>query len=665
MVPTKLLLLALLVFLTYGTPAKPPINWNPSSVSQTVLIGTTSSVEVTFTAAQPLSNVSVRVVPELAAFIAVSPSEYSAIPADVPQTITLLFSVPKGTPIETLVGAIQLRGEGGINPKPLPVILQTRAASSTEIPATVALPSADRIDSVAGPESVEFVNDEIDVFVKPGTEQSEVISLAVQIGGSFLGSIPEDRMYQIEIGQLSFQGLTGILNLVRQNPNVELAIHHYLYGNSNVPNDLGYQVSYAPPLINLPAAWDTTIGSKSFGVAVVDSRFDNGNADLQSNITKAAVNTGPLNIFHGTMVAGIIGATGNNNIGIAGVMWQASLYLYSTSTTQNAEKTDGLLTIRSVGDAIRNGVRVLNRSAGIACAQIICTQDEVSALEEEDSLFVRFFQTAKQQNRDILWVFSAGNGAGNHGPGVTVQRSSPARLSASFPNVVSVSAVDSGKNLASFSNYGKDVTVAAPGVSILSLAPGGVLTEDSGTSFAAPYVAGVAGLMLSVDPHLSSFELKTTVHYSAASTGNFDAEGNEVLLLDAAHAVQVAKSAFYFPDGTNFVTINMPFARRPDRFPADLRLEDPGQAVTQNYVAASSDGKFQQTRVFNTTRDLNGAIDNYKNYFISHGWSLLADVSIPNFRVVAFQKGDQIMDVQMNLLPFKSIAIDLSVVPQV
>jgi subtilisin family serine protease len=335
-------------------------------------------------------------------------------------------------------------------------------------------------------------------------------------------------------------------------------------------------------------------------------------------------------------------------------MWRSSLHLYGVGSPMDNGPDDNLA-LKYGYKAIADGVRVVNMSFGFSCSNGGCDLQDTRALIELSNKFKTLFN----KGANVLWVCAAGNDHQDQ----TFQV--PARLSATLPNVVSVSAINQQRALTAVSNYGQ-VTVSAPGVNVPALTPNdGYTNQFGGTSASAPYVTGVAGLMLSVDSNLSAFELKTTVHYSAASTGNFDPEGKEVFLLDAAHAVEVAKSAFYLPDGSNFVTINIPFARRPDRFPVDLPLEDPGQAVTQNYVAASSDGKFQQTRVFNTTRDLNGAIESYKTYFISHGWSLLADVSISNFRVVAFQKGDQIMDVQMNLLPFKSIAIDLSVVPQV
>jgi subtilisin family serine protease len=320
-----------------------------------------------------------------------------------------------------------------------------------------------------------------------------------------------------------------------------LAFHHYFGAVAKTPNDLGFAVSYGPQLIQLPAAWDKTVGNTNIGIAVIDSVYDNDSEDLRDNITQRAINSTAVTISHGTQVAGIIGARGNNTIGIAGAMWNTSLYLYSTSLPQNPFNTDVILTIRSIGDAVRKGIRILNRSAGVFCKQIICTGDEQAMLQEEDALFFNLIESARQKQKDILWVFSAGNGAGNQGPGVTVHRSSPARLSAFLPNVISVSAVDNHKQLASFSNFGADVTVAAPGVNILSLTPGNGLTEDSGTSFAAPYVSGVAGLMLSVNNKLTAAQIKTLIQNTSDPTGSFDPEGNVVRIIDAFEAVRKAE----------------------------------------------------------------------------------------------------------------------------
>jgi|GEM_PF-6021298 len=137
---------------------------------------------------------------------------------------------------------------------------------------------------------------------------------------------------------------------------------------------------------------------------------------------------------------------------------------------------------------------------------------------------------------------------------------SPARLSAIFPNVVSASAVDDQKELWTTilnnpfctrdcgSNYGNQITVAAPGDRIHSdLFQGGCDNAESGTSLAAPYVTGVAGLILAAannaNRSLNAADMKTIIHDTAEHSGNFDPENNEILLLNAAAAVQRAMTS--------------------------------------------------------------------------------------------------------------------------
>ncbi len=520
--------------------ANSQIRWQQPQFTVNPLISTTSTVQTSFISDTGLSNAQFRVVPELAPYVSVFPSSFNNIPAGQSIPVQLIISIPKNTPVQTISGTIHLiesPGPGRTYPRPLPITLNLRMATAFEIPNSIAPASIDRIVTEPDLNGNLFVKDAINIFFKPNTPQGSIISLVAQINGVILGSFPDENMIQVQVNQEGFQNISNIINSVSQNPNVELAMHHYLQNVTKVPNDLGFQFSYGANLIELPAAWDITTGNSAVRIGVLDSAFDNNHIDLINNIARAANNTvSPNVIFHGTHVTGIIAAKGNNTQGIAGTMWNASLYLYSASDPNAPRSLDDLYLMIGMNQAVRDKVRVLNLSLGLDCK--IMTQSCAQLLNESDAFYSRFIQGANRNNPDMLWVFSAGNGKPPDYQGVNVTQSSPARLSISKANVISVSAVDSQKRIADFSMYGSGITVAAPGVNILSLAPSNVLTELSGTSMAAPYVTGVAGLLLSADSHLTGSQIKQIIQATAENTGNTDRTGNPVILLDAYKALQ-------------------------------------------------------------------------------------------------------------------------------
>jgi len=124
---TRLLLLALLFFLTLGAQNKTHVTWHPSSLSQTVFIGTSSSVDVAFTSDGDLEDVTLSVVPELASIVSVSPSTFPVIKAGETQTVTITFSATDDAEVQTLLGTIHLKQGSRTIAQPLPVSVQIQA----------------------------------------------------------------------------------------------------------------------------------------------------------------------------------------------------------------------------------------------------------------------------------------------------------------------------------------------------------------------------------------------------------------------------------------------------------------------------------------------------------------------------------------------------------
>lgn len=266
--------------------------------------------------------------------------------------------------------------------------------------------------------------------------------------------------------------------------------------------------------ISATLAWATTTGSDKVVVAVLDSGVDYNHEDLEGNMWKRPASMAPYhdeelgtiddeNGFsaidsirdpmdengHGTHCAGIIGAEGENNLGIAGVNWKVQIMPLKFMNAGGFGTTkDAIEAINYVIDRKKAGVNVRIISASWGSTQ------KSRALED----VIR-----KAYENDILFVAAAGNATANN------DRVPHYPSSYNVPNVVSVAALDRQDQLASFSNYGvKSVAVAAPGVDILSTWLGNGYEEKSGTSMATPVVAGVAALVLAEHPRMSVDELK-------------------------------------------------------------------------------------------------------------------------------------------------------------
>lgn len=233
-------------------------------------------------------------------------------------------------------------------------------------------------------------------------------------------------------------------------------------------------------------------------VCVVDTGIDKDHPDLQANImggrnfVAKGTTVDPAkwddDNGHGTHVAGTIAAI-DNSVGVVGVAPQASLLAAKALNRQGSGYLSDV--IAGIDYCVQSGAEVVSMSLG--------SNSDVQALHDAaDAAYAA----------GVLLVAAAGN---DYGGAVSYP--------AAYGSVVAASATDSSDNLASFSNVGPEVELAAPGVSVLSTYKDGGYAALSGTSMATPHVAGAAALAIQANPFLSNAEIRSLLQNTADDLG--------------------------------------------------------------------------------------------------------------------------------------------------
>jgi subtilisin family serine protease len=310
---------------------------------------------------------------------------------------------------------------------------------------------------------------------------------------------------------------------------IEWAEPNYIFRLDLVPDDPLYLTNQSAALsrIQMPAAWDLTLGRPEVVIAVLDTGVDITHPDLVEAIWTNPGETpdngvdDDANGFvddvhgwdfaagdndvaddhgHGTHVAGIAAARTNNGIGVAGVAGRATLMPVDVFGGGIGTYED---LIRAIVYATDNGAHVINMSLG------------ASSYSRGEEMAVNY-----AWERGVVVVAAAGNTCQYESP---PNNSKPPCLSDHYPaahrNVIAVAATTAGDVLASFSTRGTFVDVAAPGVGIYSTFPGGGYGSLSGTSMATPHVSGLAALVLSRNPYLSPDQVRLLIELGTEDLG--------------------------------------------------------------------------------------------------------------------------------------------------
>ena len=289
--------------------------------------------------------------------------------------------------------------------------------------------------------------------------------------------------------------LADALDAYRSNPDVEYAEPNAPISIAAASNDLssslwglnngGQERGRADADIDAPEAWDRVPGSvfavADYAVGVVDTGIDAAHEDLAGKVVSSCLTAlggaGTLtpgcrdDNGHGTHASGTIAATGDNGRGVVGVAPGARILMCKALDSRGTGYLSDIVACMNdiVARRAAHKIRVMSLSIGGAGSETLrAAVDNAYA-------------------NGVLVVAAAGN-----------QGDSSVTYPAGYPNAVSVGATDRSDARASFSNANADVEISAPGVGIASTVPGGYATY-SGTSMAAPHVAGAAALMSARD----------------------------------------------------------------------------------------------------------------------------------------------------------------------
>ena len=405
-----------------------------------------------------------------------------------------------------------------------------------------------------------FAKNEAIISFKKGTNiQSAIKTLQKVLGKFTYHEYSIVNAMHIKVPGKSFEKIKKLLEVLPFIKNVEKnyanqafksndSYYSKLWAIENNGQDVNGKSGTKDADMDVDEAWKLEKGEHNVVVAVLDTGVDYTHNDLADNMWSGNANHGydfagdddgnndnnPMpdepydkkGHYHGTHVAGTIGAVGDNNLGVTGVVQNVQIMAVKVFRPKGyAYNSDILEGMDYVSQQIDNGVNIvaINASYGGGGGSNGDTMDQ-----------------AIQKLGDKGVVFCAA--AGNDGKNIDNHPSYPASYDAT--NIITVAASDQNDELASFSNYGKKtVEVAAPGTNILSTFPGNKYAYLQGTSMATPQVVGTVALLASLKPDSSvSDRIKAIVH-------SVDKKGSLTDKVSSKGRVNVNKAAITLDGG--------------------------------------------------------------------------------------------------------------------
>jgi subtilisin family serine protease len=341
--------------------------------------------------------------------------------------------------------------------------------------------SKDKIVTAPGSDT-RLLCDEVLVTFVDEVSCNETTRIVQEIvSGEIVGTQPGLGLHQVRLsGPCSVDTVQAAVRVLKQDPRIRLATPNYVGEiDEVVPNDPQYGAQYGLAKIRADEAWVIARGASL--IAVVDTGVDYTHPDLSGQVFSGwdfANNDADSfdDLGHGTKVASIISAKGNNAEGMAGVAWSSKLLaIKAISGTGSLAITEATAAIKYAAD---RGAKVINCSWGFFAGM----RDPVDTSVLQS---VIDYATSK----GAIVVASSGN-MGN----------SRLRFPCAYPNALCVAATDATDARWRLSNYGAHVDLSAPGADVVVALLGGGYGTDSGTSFASPWVSATLSLLWAHQP---------------------------------------------------------------------------------------------------------------------------------------------------------------------
>ena len=434
-----------------------------------------------------------------------------------------------------------------------------------------------------------FMDREVLIQFAPTATAATKAAARSAVGGQAIEAIQTRAMQSQGLGALERVSLGRGVTLDRaiaalaRRPGVIFAEPNWKLSTASVSNDLLYATNAQlwgmygddQPASSGPSgttnqfgsqaekAWEAGLtGSRSVFIGIVDEGVDFSHPDLAANIwsnpfevpgdgidndangyaddirgwdfysNDASVYDGAGD-DHGTHVAGTIGGVGGNGVGVAGVSWNVTLIPTKFLGTDGGYTTGAIKALDYLTDLkTRHGLN------------IVASNNSWGGGGYSAALHSAIIRGA---NAGILFVAAAGNSAvdtdvtANYPSNYSTLQGTSTTRAATYEAVISVAALTSSGGLASFSNYGATtVDIAAPGAGINSTLPGGGYGAYSGTSMAAPHVAGSIALLAAARPGMTAADTRTAILSTARPTTALTGRTVTGGRLDVAAAANVA-----------------------------------------------------------------------------------------------------------------------------
>lgn len=373
---------------------------------------------------------------------------------------------------------------------------ETPVLALPSLPFNIGFVSGNPASLVTDPASgTSFYCDQLLVTVAPDMLPNDVVQAASIVGGTVIAAQPDILGYQLSIPCNGVSGVLAAVSTLEAIGGITSAVPNIVVGVGEMkPNDSSYATQWAPKHVGVDEAWLIARG-KSVAIAVLDTGVDYQHEDLAGAVVKGKdhinADNDPMDDHsHGTHVAGIAAARGNNAKGVAGMAWESKIYAVKVCGAKAGAPNAGKVTgcefaaqIAGLGEA-RAKAKIINMSINNSATSYKPLVDAVAA--------------AVTAGRLVVHAAGNNNNASERYPCESA--------------TLCVGNSTSSDTRHSSSNYGGHVNIAAPGDAILSTVPSfesaSGYASKTGTSMSAPMISGVAALVWANEPAWSPSQVR-------------------------------------------------------------------------------------------------------------------------------------------------------------